>query len=104
MRYVITKHPLVEHDLFDIVDFISNYAGIEVGLAKTDEITKFIDRLADFPHIGTVRTDMAPTLRAIPASEKAVVCFTVDDATKVVRIICISYAGADWMSRVKERR
>lgn len=104
MRYVITKHPLVEHDLFDIIDFISNYAGIEVGLTKADEITEFIDGLADFPHMGTARTDMAPTLRAIPASEKAVVCFTVDDAAKVVRIICISYAGADWMSRVKERR
>lgn len=104
MRYAITKHPLVEHDLFGIVDFISDYAGIQVGLAKADEITEFIDKLADFPHIGTVRTDMGPKLRAIPASEKAVVCFTVDDTTKVVRIICISYAGADWMSRVEKRR
>lgn len=104
MRYEITNHPLVEHDLFGIVDFISNYAGIEVGLAKVDEIIGFIDKLADFPHIGTVRTDIGPALRAIPASEKAVVCFTVDDKTKVIRIVCISYAGADWTSRVKERR
>ncbi|NEV14996.1 MULTISPECIES: type II toxin-antitoxin system RelE/ParE family toxin [Rhizobium] len=100
----MTEHPLVESDLFDIVDFISNDAGVEVGLAKADEITDFIDRLADFPHIGTVRTDIGPKLRAIPASEKAVVCFTVDDATHVVHIICISYAGADWMSRAKKRR
>ncbi|GES50305.1 hypothetical protein Rhsp01_31100 [Rhizobium sp. NBRC 114257] len=104
MRYAITKHPLVEGDLFDIVDFISSYAGIEVGLAKIDEITEFIDKLTDFPHVGTVRTDIGPKLRAIPASEKAVVCFTVDDATQVVHIICISYAGADWMSRVEKRR
>lgn len=62
MRYAITKHPLVEGDLFDIVDFISSYAGIEVGLAKIDEITEFIDKLADFPHVGTVRTDIGPKL------------------------------------------
>ncbi|MEF0939478.1 type II toxin-antitoxin system RelE/ParE family toxin [Rhizobium sp. BR 362] len=104
MRYAITKHPFVERDLFDIVDLISNYAGIEAGLAKVDEITDFIDKLSEFPHIGTIRTDMGPTLRAIPASEKAVVCFTVDDKTRIVRIICVSYAGADWMSQVKKRR
>jgi len=71
---------------------------------KIEQIEKTLNSLTDFPHIGTTRDDICPGLRAIPASEKAVVCFTVDDAAKVVRIICISYAGADWMSRVKARR
>jgi toxin ParE1/3/4 len=49
MRYTIHKHPAVEDDLFEIVDVISSYAGVAVGLAKTDEITDFIESLADFP-------------------------------------------------------
>ena len=104
MRYTIRKHPAVEDDLFEIVDMISSYAGIAVGLAKTDEITEFIESLADFPKIGSVRGTLYPGLRAIPASEKAVVCFTVDDDSHTVLILCISYAGADWMSRVRDRR
>jgi plasmid stabilization system protein ParE len=57
----------------------------------------------DFPKIGSIRSDILPGLRAIPAAEKAVVCFTVDDASLTVFIICVSYAGSDWASRVKER-
>lgn len=103
MPYTIIKHPAVEGDLFEIADLISSYAGLDVGTAKVDEITDFIGSLADFPKIGSVRNELYPGLRAIPASEKAVVCFTVDDNTLTIRILCISYAGADWMSRVQNR-
>ncbi|MBZ5761007.1 type II toxin-antitoxin system RelE/ParE family toxin [Rhizobium sp. VS19-DR104.2] len=104
MRYTIRRHPAVEDDLFETVSMISDYAGIAVGLAKTDEIVNFIASLADFPKIGTVRDEIYTGLRAIPASEKAVVCFTVDDPTRTILIVCISYAGADWVSRVRHRR
>ena len=103
MRYTISQHPLVESDLFEITDMISNYAGLAVGSAKTDEITNFIDALVDFPKIGTARDELYPGLRAIPASEKAVVCFVVDDNTRIIHVICISYAGSDWMSRIRDR-
>lgn len=103
MRYTITKHPAVEDDLFEITDLISSYSGLAVGTTKVDEITNFIGSLGDFPKIGSVRNELYPGLRAIPASEKAVVCFTVDDETLTVRILCISYAGADWMARVQNR-
>lgn len=103
MPYTISKHPAVERDLFEITDMISSYAGLKVGLAKTDEITNFVESLTDFPKIGTVRDELYPGLRAIPASEKAVLCFTVNDKTETIHIICISYAGADWMSRVRGR-
>ena len=103
MRYTIRRHPAVEDDLFETASMISAYAGVKVGEAKTDEIVSFIATLADFPKIGTVRNDIYPGLRAIPASEKAVVCFTVDDQTRTILVICISYAGADWVSRVRDR-
>jgi plasmid stabilization system protein ParE len=104
MAYEVTRHPLVRADLFNITTLIGEYAGYATAQSKIEQIEKTLNSLTDFPHIGTTRDDIYPGLRAIPASEKAVVCFTIDDATKVVRIICISYAGADWISRVKERR
>jgi plasmid stabilization system protein ParE len=104
MRYTITKHPLVERDLFDIGDLISEYSGLAIAAAKVDQIVDFIDRLTDFPKIGTVRNDIHPGLRAIPASEKAVVCFVVDDAGMTIHILGISYAGADWAAAIERRR
>ncbi|MBW9089170.1 type II toxin-antitoxin system RelE/ParE family toxin [Rhizobium wenxiniae] len=104
MTYRIIKHPLVEADLFDITAYISSYAGLNVGKAKVDEIVDFISKLSDFPKIGSIRNELGPNLRAVPASEKAVVCFTVDDDTRTVMILCISYAGSDWEQMVKERR
>lgn len=103
MVYRIAKHPLVDRDIYDIADLVASYAGLAVGLAKTNEIVQVIDDLADFPHIGSLRSELLPGLRAIPAGEKGVVCFTVDDSDQSVFILCVTYAGADWMARVKER-
>jgi plasmid stabilization system protein ParE len=104
MAYTIKQHPLVEGDLLGVAELVADYAGIEVANRKVDEIVDFIDRLADHPHIGTVREDLFPGLRAIPASKKAVVCFTVDESAKEIVVICISYAGSDWQAKVQERR
>lgn len=103
MSYRIIQHPLVESDLLDITDFISSYAGLEIEKSKVDEITRFISKLTDFPKIGSIRDELAQGLRAVPATEKAVVCFTVDDETLTVTILCVSYAGSGWASRIKER-
>jgi plasmid stabilization system protein ParE len=103
MRYTITKHPLVERDLFDITDLVSDYSGLEIGMRKVDEIIAFIERLVDFPKIGTIRDDIYGGLRAIPATDKAVVCFIVNDENATVHVISISYAGADWMSEIRKR-
>lgn len=40
---------------------------------------------------------------AIPAGEKGVVCFTVDERDQSVFVICVTYAGANWAARIKER-
>jgi plasmid stabilization system protein ParE len=104
MRYRIIQHSLVESDLLEVTDYIASYAGLDIGNAKVDEITRFISRLADFPKIGSLRDELSPGLRAIPAAEKAVVCFTVNDETRTVIIMCIGYAGSDWAARVKDRR
>ena len=103
MVYRIVKHPLIDRDIYEIADLVASYSGLAIGLAKTNEIVQVIDDLAYFPHIGSLRHELLPGLRAIPAGEKGVVCFTVDDRDQSVFIICVTYAGADWMARVKER-
>lgn len=104
MRYGIIRHRLIERDLLEITDYIASYAGLAAAKAKVEQITEFISRLADYPKIGSLREELRPGLRAIPAAEKAVVCFTVDDETRTIFIIGISYAGSDWEARVKERQ
>ncbi|KQY48433.1 type II toxin-antitoxin system RelE/ParE family toxin [Rhizobium sp. Root483D2] len=103
MVYRIVKHPLIDRDIYDIADLVANYAGPAIGVAKANDIVRVIDNLADFPHIGSTRDDLRTGLRAIPAGEKGVVCFTVNERDQSVFIICVTYAGADWMARVKDR-
>ena len=104
MSYRIVRHPAVERDIFDIVDLISDYAGTEVAFAKLAEIERSVRRLSDTPHIGTIRDDIRPGLRAIPTAQKGVLTFTVDDAARIVFIVSITYAGADWIGRLSDRK
>lgn len=104
MAYEVHRHPLVRTDLINITILIGDYAGYDIAESKIDQIEQKLNSLTDFPHIGTIRDDIYPGLRAIPVAEKAVICFTVNEPAATVNVICISYAGADWMSRVKERR
>jgi plasmid stabilization system protein ParE len=103
MAYKVIRHPLVRQDLARITSLVGEYAGYPAALAKIEAIEDLLNGFVDFPKIGSIRSDILPGLRAIPAAEKAVVCFTVDDASLTVFIICVSYAGSDWASRVKER-
>jgi toxin ParE1/3/4 len=102
-RYRITRHPLVERDLDTIQDYIAPFAGVGATLRIMREIRQRITDLAGVPHIGTVRNDVVPGLRAIPAAEKAVVSFTVNNETHTVKIICVTYAGQDWQTIARER-
>lgn len=96
MRYRILPHPKLSSDFINILHFISDYAGHEIGRKKISEIKQTISGLKEYPDIGASRPDIARDLRILPAGEKAVICFTVDDETKVVRIICVTYAGQNW--------
>lgn len=103
-RYRLHYIDAAVQELVDIHDLIAAYAGGIVADRKLAEIEAAVERLADYPKVGSLRDEMSPGLRAIPAAEKAVICFKVDDDTLTVFIVCVSYAGSDWTSRVKERR
>ena len=103
MNYRIRFHPLVQRDLDTIAHWIIDHAGVEVAHRKLNEIEQTIMDLAHLPHKGSIRDDLVPGLRAIPAARRAVIGFTVDDAAAEVLIQAVTYGGADWMGRPRSR-
>ena len=104
MNYKITRYDDVKFDLAAILDLVGNYAGYDVGKRKVGEIEVTFSGLSRFPHLGSRRDDIFPGLRVIQSGEKAIVCFVVNDGDRIVRIICVTYAGQDWQRIARERR
>lgn len=103
MIYRIRFHPLVARDLDAIAEWIIDYAGPEAAARKLSEIEVAIATLKVTPHKGTLRDEIAPGIRAIPAGRKAVVAFQVDDDAGEVLIYAVTYGGADWIRRTGAR-
>ena len=53
--------------------------------------------------MGSIRNEVAPGLRAIPAGRKAVIAFTVDDEAGEILVHAVTYGGTDWMARARSR-
>ncbi len=103
MIYRIRFHPLVARDLDAIAHWIIDYAGPDVAARKLSEIEVAIATLKTTPHKGSLRAEIAPGMRAIPAGRKAVVAFVVDDLAAEVLVYAVTYGGADWAMRSSTR-
>ena len=103
MSYRIRFHPLVARDLDAITKWIIDYAGGEAADRRLAEIERTISTLAEVPHRGSIRDEVAPGLRAIPAGRRAVVAFTVDGEAGEVFIHAVTYGAADWAARTRSR-
>jgi toxin ParE1/3/4 len=103
VNYQIKFHPLVARDLDAIANVIIDYAGPDVAARKLAEIEAVIETLKATPQKGSIRDEIAPRLRAIPAGRKAVIAFVVDDDAREVLIYAITYGGADWIARTNAR-
>lgn len=101
--YALRFHPKVRDDLEAIVRLIADYSGRPAAERRLAEIEAVVRGLADTPHKGSLRHEIAEGLRAIPAGRRAVVAFTVDDARRTVLIHAVSYGGADWMAAIRRR-
>ena len=99
MTYRLRYHPSVANDLLTISNLIEDYAGLRVARRKLAEIAEVALSLRALPHRGTRRDHILPGLRAIPAARRAVIAFTVDDETREVHLLAITYGGADWITR-----
>ena len=103
MSFRIRQHPLVESDLDRIAAWVASFAGDPAAERRLDEFDRFRRRLAEVPHKGSIRDDIAPGVRAIPAGANLVVAFVVDDVACEVLILVVSHGGSDWMGRARER-
>ena len=103
MTYRIRFHPLIARDLDAIARWILDYAGPDAAARKLGEIEATIATLMATPHKGSLRDEIAPGLRAIPAGRKAVIAFVVDDDQREVLIYAVTYGGADWAMRSRGR-
>jgi len=104
VTWTIRFHPDISTDLDRIARWITDYAGPVSAARKLDEIESVISSLADVPHKGTVRREIAPGIRAIPAGRKGVVVFTLDDERREVLILAVTYFGADWAALSASRQ
>jgi toxin ParE1/3/4 len=103
MTYRIIYHPEIRNDLLNMSKLLTDYAGVAIAENKLSQIKAAIKGLSETPHIGSLRSEIAEGLRAIPSAGKGVITFTVDDSTKTVYLVSITYAGADWISGVSQR-
>jgi plasmid stabilization system protein ParE len=103
VNYRVGFHPLVARDLYAIARWILDYAGPVAAARRLGEIEAAIATLKATPHKGSLRDEIAPGLRAIPAGRKAVIAFVVDDDQREVLIYAVTYGGADWAMRSSAR-
>ena len=101
MKYRIDPHHRVRHDLNAIRALLADYAGDAVARRIVNGIVHRIAALGDMPHVGTIRD--ASGLRVVPHGKAAIV-IRVDDTRRVVRVLGVTYGGADWGRRVRRRR
>ena len=104
MRYRVIRHPLVDRDIARIAAFLLQFTTPRSVADKIARIDSDAGALAENPHRGTRRDDILPGLRAIPSAGKGVIAFDVNEESRVVRILSVTWAGADWMGAVAARR
>lgn len=104
MTFRVRFHPAVSDDLHGIARSMLPHAGAAITGRILSEIRDAARSLREAPHRGSLRQEIMPGLRAIPATRRGVMAFTVDDDAREVFVHIIAYGGADWMSRVRDRR
>ena len=103
MKYRNRFLPVVADDLKSIVEMTASYAGQNAVERRLAEIEGAVFSPADTPHKCSIRAEIAPGLRAIPAGRKAVVAFTVDDVIGTVFVDVVGHAGSNWVQRTSSR-
>ncbi len=62
-----------------------------------------VNALGENPYRGTERNGILSGLRAIPSAGKGIIAFEVREDTRTVRVLSISWGGADWMGMIARR-
>ena len=71
----------------------------ETAECKLAEIEQTFVSLVRAPHKGSIRNEVAPGLRAIPAGRNAVIAFAVDDEGGEILVHAVTYGGTERRGR-----
>ena len=103
MTYRIEFHKRARNEMRQIGQSLADIAGPASPRKIMAEIQQVVDGLKVTPHKGSLRDSPLSGLRSVPASDKAVISFVVNDDNQTVKIYAVTYAGQDWMGRVRSR-
>lgn len=73
-------------DLYHLYDWIADRADPETAFAYTSAIEAHAADLATYPHRGTPRDDIAPSVRTLNFRRRTVIAYRVEEAVEVLRI------------------
>lgn len=103
MRYRVLRHPLVDRDIARIAAYLLQFTTPASVADKIAVLDLDVDALGDNPHRGSRRDEIHSGLRAIPSAGNGVIAFEIDEEARVVRILSVTWGGADWMRRIAGR-
>lgn len=96
--YRVKFSPESLSQLLEIYRYIANVANPDIALKYSNAIMAYCESLRLFPHRGTKRDDIRPTLRIINYKKTCVIAFFVKQ--KTVFIIGIFYGGQNLAKRL----
>ena len=103
MRYRVIRHSLVDRDIARIAAYLLDFTTPRSVADKIAALDSDVNALGENPYRGTRRNEILPGLRAIPSSEKGVIAFEVSEESRVVRVLSVTWGGANWMRKIAER-
>mgnify|MGYP001324482232 CR=1 FL=1 len=104
MTWQLEYHPRVVHDLHRIEVFLTEYDGQRTARCKLHEIADTLEKILQLPFRGSRHDDVAPGLRITVGGKKAVIAYRLREEARIIRIISVTYGGADWQKIARRRR
>ena len=92
--YTVVFTPEAESQLTELYRYIAQAASPDVAQRYIEAIVTYCEGLQSFPHRGSQRDDIRPSLRVTNYKGRCVVAFAVTD--KFVSVIGVFYGGQDY--------
>ena len=102
-RFRVVRHPLVDRDIARIATFLLQRTTPPSVARKLAALDADVNSLRENPYRGTERNEIVSGLRALPSAGRGVIAFQVRGDTRTVRILSITWGGADWMGMIARR-
>lgn len=102
-RFRVVRHPLVDRDIARVAAFLLRQTTPRSVARRLAALDADVNSLGENPFRGTERNEIASGLRVIPSAGKGVIAFEVREDIRTVRILSITWGGADWMSMIARR-